>query len=412
MSKANAVRVVVDLTPLMPGGANGGIKAAIAEFLKGLINYRQPQFSLFLITNSFTENEALDWCRGEAETVCLDHPGAPGVLPKTFFRGRRFDVLYAPFGMVRFPRAGLPTVSMVADLLHRDYPASLPPQEIQWRERNFARMVISADRFQVISDFTGRQLQEHYKVPHEKIFRTYLPIQDRFGAEHLSESDKTSKYFFYPANFWPHKNHEVLLIAYQLYVRELGENAWRLVLTGSDRDRQRQLRILAEVLGIADRIEFSGHIPDAELGRVFGAASALVFPSLHEGFGIAPLEAMHFGVPVIASQSASLGEVVGDAAFTVDPRKPLLLAEAMCRITRSPELRQALREKGERRLAEFSFSTELSRLANAFVDVLNAADRYTVSQRIGHRFELWRARQLNAGSALAKRAYSFIRDRV
>ncbi|MBV8900623.1 MAG: glycosyltransferase family 4 protein [Verrucomicrobia bacterium] len=412
MSKANPVRVVVDLTPLLPGGADGGVKPAIAEFLKGLLNNQQPRFSLFLITNSSTEDEALDWLRGEAETVCVDRPGAQGNLPETFFRGRRFDIFYAPFGMVRFPHSGLPTVSMVVDLLHRDYPASLSPQEIRWRERYFSQMAISADRFQVISDFTGRQLQEHYKVPRERIFRTYLPIQDRFGAGHLPESHKTSAYFFYPANFWPHKNHEVLFMAYQLYVRELGEEAWHLVLTGSDPGRQRQLRLLGETLGIADRIEFLGHIPDAELGRVFGAASALVFPSLHEGFAIPPLEAMRFGVPMIASESGSLGEVVGDAAFTVDPRKPLLLAEAMRRLTRSPELRQALRERGKRRLAEFSFSTELSRLANAFVDLVNGIDRYTVSQRIGHRFELWRARRLNAGSALAKRAYSFIRDRV
>jgi hypothetical protein len=121
---------------------------------------------------------------------------------------------------------------------------------------------------------------------------------------------------------------------------------------------------------------------------------------------------MRFGVPVIASESGSLGEVVGDAALTVDPRKPLLLAEAMRHLTRSPGLRQALREKGKRRMAEFSLSTELSRLVNAFVDVVNSAGRYTVSQRIGHRFDLWRARQLNAGTVLVRRAYSFIRDRV
>lgn len=412
MVKGHAVRLVVDLTPLRPGGANGGVKPAIAEFLKGLASSRQPRFSLFLITDSSTEKEALAWLGGKAETLCLDHPGAQGNLPEAFFRGCRFDVLYAPFGMIRFPHSGLPTVSMVVDLLHRDYPASLPYREIEWRERYFSQMVISADRFQVISDFTGRQLQEHYKVPREKIFRTYLPIQDRFEAVHLPEPAEPSGYFFYPANFWPHKNHEVLLLAYHLYVHELGPEAWRLVLTGSNPDRQKQLRLLGETLGVAGRIEFLGHIPEAELGRVFGSASALVFPSLHEGFGIPPLEAMRFGVPVIASECGSLGEVVGDAALTVDPRKPLLLAEAMCGLTRSPELQQDLREKGRRRLAEFSFSTELSRLTGALVELANDGERHTDSLKVAHRLGRWRARQLTAGRAWAGRAYRFIRDRV
>lgn len=406
------MRLVVDLTPLLPGGANGGVKPAIAEFLKGLSRHERPRFDLFLLTNSATDREAAGWFPDKLVTHCLDHSGRQGSLPRSFFREQRFDALYAPFGGVRFPHSGLPTVAMVVDLLHRDYPASLSERDRQWREHYFSRMVIAADRFQVISDFTGRQLQHHYKVPAEKIFRTYLPIQDRLARQPMATASRTEEYFFYPANFWPHKNHEVLFIAYQIYRRRFGDAAWRLALTGSDSERQRQLRLLAETLDVADRIDFLGHLPEHELLRVYGRASGLVFPSLHEGFGIPPLEAMRFGVPVIASGNGSLGEVVGSAALRVDPRKPLELADAMGNLTRSPAIQKELREKGAARAAEFSFANELSRLADALAQLADPANARTASESLRRRLSLGRTRLLNSGRTLAKRAYGFVRDRV
>ena len=121
---------------------------------------------------------------------------------------------------------------------------------------------------------------------------------------------------------------------------------------------------------------------------------------------------MRFRVPVIASDSGSLGEVIGDAALRVDPRKPLALAEAMQALARSPGLRQELREKGTRRLTDFSFTGEVSRLVSALTELGNQTRARTAPELLHRRFSLWRTRQLISGRAFMNRAYRFIRDRV
>jgi glycosyltransferase involved in cell wall biosynthesis len=216
-----------------------------------------------------------------------------------------------------------------------------------------------------------------------KIFRTYLPIQDRLKrAGEPVESG--NRFFFYPANFWPHKNHEVLLIAFQIYRNQAGATAWDLVLTGDDAPRSRTLELLARALGIDEHVFFKGHVSDGELAELYASASALVFPSLHEGFGIPPLEAMKLGTPVIASDAGSLREVVGDAGLLIDPRKPSQLAEAMETLASSEQLQADLRNRGFERAQSFSFQSELAVLAEMFVKV-----KPTWEKRLQRRLALW-----------------------
>jgi glycosyltransferase involved in cell wall biosynthesis len=302
-------------------------------------------------------------------------------------------------------------VAMVVDLLHRDYPFSIGEKEREWREQYFRQMVACADRFQVISDYTGERLMQHYRVPPEKIFRTYLPIQDRLKVDRaLALHGK--RYFFYPANFWPHKNHEVLLIAYQIYSRQGGTDTWKLVLTGSDDPRRKMLQELASNLGIEMDVIFRGHVSEGELAQLFSNASALVFPSLHEGFGIPPIEAMKLGVPVLTADSGSLREVVGESALKVDPRKPLELASAMQRIASSESLREFLRQRGFRRVQEFSLEAEVARLAGVFREVIQSRKKRTWRPRLSLPSALRRSHGPDQSRAPVAKLYRFIRDRI
>jgi glycosyltransferase involved in cell wall biosynthesis len=363
------VKVAVDLTPMLPGGANGGVKPAILEFIRALQRLPGPHFSFYFITATSTHGEVEAIATRRDGLICIDWPEADASLTPTGFHEKRIDLLYAPFGMVRFPDCGVPIVAMVVDLLHRDYPFSIPEAERQWREDYFSQTVRRANRFQVISDYTGERLTHHYGVPAGKIFRTYLPIQDRLKIGEIS-AQSGNRFFFYPANFWPHKNHELLLIAFQIYRNQAGTSAWDLVLTGDGDDpRRRSLQELAGALGINDHVFFRGHVPDGELAQLYSSASALVFPSLHEGFGIPPLEAMKLGIPVVVSDAGSLREVVGEAGLLVDPRKPRELANAMGKLASSDELQADLRNRGFRRAKSFSFQTEVALLAEMFVKV-------------------------------------------
>jgi glycosyltransferase involved in cell wall biosynthesis len=405
------IRIAVDLTPMLPGGANGGVKPAILEFIKALKRLEDYRFDFCFFSQALAHPEIEAIATERDDAICLDSPQKQGTLRPGFFVKKSIDLLYAPFGMIRFPNCGVPIVSMVVDLLHRDYPHSLPEAERQWRENYFAKMVLCADRFQVISNHTGERLAHHYRVPVDKIFRTYLPIQDRLPTA-VGSGRAATRFFLYPANFWLHKNHEILLIAYQIYRHQAGPGAWDLVLTGSDNARRSALQDLAASLGITRNVAFKGHVPEEELAELFCGASALVFPSLHEGFGIPLLEAMRSGLPVVTSDAGSLPEVVGEAGLLVDPRKPLDLAAAMLKVASSEKLQTDLRESGLERTKSFSFQAEVARLAESFVEVASLAKRRNWEARLQRRLALLRADSIAWSRAATGKVYRFLRDRV
>jgi glycosyltransferase involved in cell wall biosynthesis len=124
----------------------------------------------------------------------------------------------------------------------------------------------------------------------------------------------------YPANAWPHKNHRRLLEAFELIRRERPE--LRLILTGSG----------LESLPQHEGVEILGHVPRDELIHLYRTAEALVFPSLFEGFGLPPLEAMACGCPVAAANTAALPEILGDACLYFDPTDPADIAATVLEV--------------------------------------------------------------------------------
>jgi glycosyltransferase involved in cell wall biosynthesis len=201
-----------------------------------------------------------------------------------------------------------------------------------------------------------------------KCFHTYIPVQNRLPAPSPEVAPPAgtpeNAFFLYPANFWPHKNHETLLVAYRQYAQAAGSRAWPLIFTGQPDVRMKLLQELRDGLGISSSVLFLGHVEDAAFAALWSRAGALVFPSLHEGFGIPLLEAMRFGVPIVASNTTSLPEVAGDAAVLVNPDDPRLIADALRRIAIREGLREELVARGRARLGAFSLELEAGRLAH------------------------------------------------
>jgi len=294
-------------------------------------------------------------------------------LPRndTVAKRTQLDVLYAPFGDSALMTAELPSVSFIVDVLHRDLPAALPIEEVNFRDQWFSRVAATATYFQCNSRYVIDRFVEHYHVHPSKCFRAYNVVQNRLPAPAPSTPPPAGMpeepFFFYPANFWPHKNHEALLVAYRLYAYAAGSRAWPLVFTGQPDERMKLLREIRGGLGVTERVVFLGHLDDATFAVLWSRAGALVFPSLHEGFGIPLLEAMRFGVPIIAANATSLPEIGGDACLYVDPCDPRGMADALRRIAIREGLREELIGRGRARLAEFSLELEAGRLAH-FLD--------------------------------------------
>jgi len=244
------------------------------------------------------------------------------------------DVVHYPLTL-RIPSVAVPTVSTLFDLQHLDLPALFSRAERAFRSLAWHRSIRGADRVVAISRFVADRAIELLGLDPGRIRVVHLGIDhERF----FPDATEREPFLLYPARAWPHKNHARLYEAFALLRRERPE--LRLVLTGGGHGRA------------PDGVEVLGHVEFSELPALYRRASALVFPSLYEGFGQPPLEAMACGCPVACSSAASLPEVVGDAARLFDPHDPAGIAAAVGDVLAAPD---EWARKGLERAAGFTW---------------------------------------------------------
>ena len=173
------------------------------------------------------------------------------------------------------------------------------------------------------------------------------------------------EFVLYAGNVKPHKNLERLIQAFHL-VRGRGLDHLKLVLIGDEISRYASLRRAVHQHQLHKYVRFLGYLPEETLAIMYRLAGLFVFPSLYEGFGLPPLEAMASGTPVVTSNVSSLPEVVDDAAVLVDPYDPGAIADGMYRVLTDEQLRRSLRRKGLARARQFSWEHSVSRVRDIY----------------------------------------------
>lgn len=256
------------------------------------------------------------------------------VYPK--IDGREFDVVHYPV-TVPVPRIeGTPRVVSIMDVQHRELPGMFSRGERWLRSWAYDEAAREADRVITISEHARQGIVDLIGVPPERVEAIALGVDhEHFKPEGPVLPGRPERYVAYPANMWPHKNHERLLDAFA----GVRDNSLHLVLTG-------QLYGHDELLAGRERVHHLGHLPADEVAALYRGARALVFPSLFEGFGLPPLEAMACGTPVAASNRGSLAEVCGGAALMFDPDDTRAITAAIERIVEDEPLRERLRGEG------------------------------------------------------------------
>ena len=214
---------------------------------------------------------------------------------------------------IELPRTSLPTAVTLHDVQHLDLPGLFSRGERAFRALAWHRSARRAERVIVMSEFVRERAVEHLGLDPARVRVIPLGLDHhRFVPGHAEREP----FLVYPARPWRHKNHERLFEAFAILRRERPE--LRLVLTGG-----------GDFGSLPEGVEARGQVPLAELVSLLQRASALVFPSLYEGFGLPPLEAMACGCPVACSNTAALPETVGDAALLFDPSDPSAIAAAV-----------------------------------------------------------------------------------
>lgn len=248
----------------------------------------------------------------------------------------------------------LPYAVTVWDLAHRVEPEFPEVRTTGWswdaREAHYRKWLPRA-AYVIIGAAAGRDdIARCYGVSPGRIrvLPLVAPARDTIAGK--LPPQVTTPYLFYPAQFWPHKNHVGLLLALR-EVRDRHSLDLKLVLTGSDKGNLDYVRREAQRLGLSGHVTFTGFVSDAELTALYANATALVFPSFFGPDNLPPLEAMQLGCPVIAANVPGVAEQLGDAALLIDPRNSGEIARAIVRICSEPALRGTLVARGKERAA-------------------------------------------------------------
>ena len=284
----------------------------------------------------------------------------PLAVPRAL-RAGRVDLFHGTNHMAP-PLAGVPAVITVHDLglLSR-------PREHTWRNRllTVPQMLLSLHRARrLIADsrYTAHELTT--RVPGLDPSRIHVvPLAPNASMAPATPATVRAlmgrldlpRDFFLCLGALGHNKNVVTLVRALGQLRAAGDERARLVIAGAEGSREDELHREVRRLGLEPLVRFTGYVAQEDLPALFGAATAFVFPSLFEGFGLPPLEAMACGAPVICSNAASLPEVAGDAALLVDPTSADELAAALRRLLDDAELRARLRGAGLARAALFSW---------------------------------------------------------
>ncbi len=256
------------------------------------------------------------------------------------------EVIHYPL-TVTLPRAQLPHVVTLHDLQHLDLPQLFSRSERAFRRVAYDAAARKADRVIVLSEFVRQRAIERLGLDGDRVVAIPSGVdlaRFRPGAE------PRERMLLYPARPWPHKNHERLFEAFAILRR--ADPDLRLVLTGEGHEGR----------PVPPGVEVYGNVTSDELAGLYRRAACLVFPSLYEGFGLPPLEAMASGCPVAVANVAALPEVCGDAAVLFDPYDPGAIAAG---VTSALNRADELGRRGLERVASFSWAAS----ANAHEDV-------------------------------------------
>jgi len=351
----------------------GGPERYATELVEGVLAEDSPyEYSLFVPPSGRRFLERLPRERFRAQVTAADSRWhfVPLGLPWKL-RAHPVDLLHATFSFAPWCPADK-VVLTVHDVTADVYPEFFPPL-VGLRVRFLLRHGLErACRVLVPTEATRRELLEHYRVEEEKIRVIPYGVEQAFASAEPDDEgpgdDPPGEFILYVGRFHVRKNLERLLEAFARLAPRYRDVT--LLLVGRDFwDRRHVLETVAR-LGLGKQVSCPGHLSDRALERLYRRARVFLYPSLHEGFGLPPLEAMARGLPVLASRVSAMPEVLGDAALLVDPFDVDDIAHGIDRLLSDDSLCRELAERGRRRARAFTWQATARATVAVYHEVL------------------------------------------
>lgn len=313
---------------------------------------------------------------------------------RTTVRRLECDVVHIPH-LFWIPRAlPCPYVMTVHDVL--EHMARARGQSDMRRSLHFhmtRRVLRGAARIFAVSHFTKSELEKLFGIPGRRIETVYNAIDERFLRGHASEADHefiaqryqvNYPFLLYAGRISPHKNLVRIIEAFSALKAALGKDALypdlKLIIIGDELSKHPDLRRTVIKSGVQNDVRFLGFVPIEVLRIFYDEAKVFVFPSLYEGFGLPPLEAMAHGTPVVTSNTSSLPEVVGNAAVLVNPENVFEIMRAIHRVLVDQELREKMKRRSSEQLKRFSWDSSARHVLEVYEKIWSARTTHSGSR--------------------------------
>lgn len=300
------------------------------------------------------------------------------ILPRDI-KNEGADVIHLPdYALPIMDWSSRPYIITVHDLAFILYPETFSKGKLLTKLLLIKPSLAKARMIIAVSENTKKDLIDVYKVPAEKIRVVYngvdveqfKPLEKSGVNRRLKELNLTPGYILYVGTLEPRKNVPALIKAYKL-LKEKYNIKERLVIGGGKGWLYDDIFKLVSELELIDDIVFTGYVKAQDLPYLYNGAKVFVYPSLYEGFGLPPIEAMACGVPVVTGNVSSLPEVVGDAGIQISPTDVDSLAEAIHKIISIPEYAAELSAKGLERCKQFTWEETAKKTMAVYREVFN-----------------------------------------
>ena len=313
---------------------------------------------------------------------------------RTALQRTRCDLVHIP-NLFSVPRMlPCPYVMTVHDML--EHMSRAREQSGFWRSFHFQmtkRVLAGAARIFAVSNFTRNEIEKLFEIPSDRVEVVYNAIDERFLHGHASAADRdliarryqvTYPFLLYAGRISPHKNVVRMIEAFSALKTELERDRaypdLKLIIIGDDLSGNPDLRRTVVRSGVQNDVRFLGFVPIEVLRIFYDEAKIFVFPSLYEGFGLPPLEAMAHGTPVVTSNVSSLPEVVGNAAVLVNPENVFEIMRALHCTLMDKAMRDRMKERGYQQAAKFSWETSVRRILEAYGQIVHGGRRHADRQ--------------------------------
>jgi len=293
----------------------------------------------------------------------------PGMLKKL-----RADLFLSPDGYSSL-RTDVPCLPVIHDINFAHRPKDLPFIDRWYYNRYFPKFAQAASRIATVSEYSKRDIAATYGIDPERIDVvyngancSYTPIADDEKRTVRETYASGHDYFLFIGSLHPRKNIASLIRAFDLFKKKSGAKT-KLVIVGEAMFLTADIKQALAEIGPSADVVFTGRLETNDLHRVLGAALALAFVPLFEGFGIPILEAMYADIPVLCADTTSMPEVGGDAVVYADPFSIESIARGMQTLHADPDLRNELVRRGRSQRAKFSWDMTAQKLWNAIEKV-------------------------------------------